>query len=142
MTDPAPRPAMALALDWAGDLTFKNRDGSPGIELHSNTPGVTSPTQALAYAVMACMGMDLVHVITRGRHDLQALRVAFEGERSNEHPRRFVSMHLHFHISGRVEPHVVQRAIDLSRTQYCSVLNTIRPDVDFQATFEIEDGTK
>ena len=59
-------PMASLSLDWIGDLKFKNSDGSPEIELHSSTPGVTSPTQALAYAVMACMGMDVVHVLQKG----------------------------------------------------------------------------
>ena len=37
-----------LSLDWKGDLKFVNSPGSPAIELHSSTPGVASPPQALA----------------------------------------------------------------------------------------------
>lgn len=129
--------SVSLKLDWAGDLSFRNAEGSPTIDLRSSAPGIASPPQALAYATMACMAMDVVHVITKGRHDLQGLQVEFEGERASEAPRRFVSMHLKFILTGDIPPAVVERAIMLSKTKYCSVSNTLRPDIDFQTTFEI-----
>lgn len=130
---------MHLALAWQGDLKFASAPGSPAIELHSSTPGVASPPQALAYAVMGCMAMDVVHVIRKGRHELRAMTVRFDGERAAEHPRRFVRMAIHFDLTGRVPAAVVERAIDLSRTKYCSVWHTIRPDVQLTTTFAIHD---
>lgn len=130
---------VALSLDWQGDLNFRSSPGSPAITLHSSTHGVSSPPQALAYAVMACMAMDVVHVLQKGRHDLRGMTVKFEGERAAEHPKRFISMHLHFDITGRVDGHIVERAIELSRTTYCSVWNTIRPDVELKTTHSIRD---
>lgn len=127
-----------LSLDWRGDLKFASSAGSPSIELHSSTPGVVSPTQALAYATMACMAMDVVHVLSKGRHEFTALSVQCESERANEPPRRYTAMHLHFDITGTVAPHVVERAIELSRTTYCSVLNSLRTDIAFKTTFTIK----
>ena len=137
---PAPaakRPTVSLSLDWAGDLKFTSSPGGPAIELHSSTPGVSSPPQALAYAVMACMAMDVVHVLKKGRHDLRAMTITCEGERAVEHPRRFVAMRLHFNLTGRIDDHVVARAIELSRTRYCSVWNSLRPDIAFETGFSI-----
>ena len=79
---------MSLTLQWEGDLKFRSTADSPAIELHSSTPGVTSPTQALAYAVMGCMAMDVVHVVQKGRHHLTGLTVTFDGERAPNPPRR------------------------------------------------------
>jgi putative redox protein len=126
-----------LSLDWRGDLKFANSAGSPPIELHSGTPGVVSPTQALAYSAMACMAMDVVHVLQKGRHEFSALTVTFTGERADEPPRRYTAMHLHFNITGTVAEHVVERAIELSRTKYCSVSNSLRTDIDFRTTFAV-----
>jgi putative redox protein len=128
---------VSLSLDWRGDLKFANSSGSPAIELHSSTPGVASPPQALAYAVMACMAMDVVHVIQKGHYTLEALTVAFKGERAAEHPRRFVRMTIEFHVTGQMDDQVVERAIELSRHKYCSVWNTIRPDVELRTSFTI-----
>lgn len=132
---------MNLTLVWRGELRFANAPGSPSIELHSSTPHVTSPTQALAYAVMACMAMDVVHVLQKGRHDLQALSVTFDGTRAPEHPRRYTAMHLHFEVTGDVPDAAVTRAIELSRTTYCSVSNSLRPDMEFRTTFRVKTET-
>jgi len=129
---------ITLALDWRGGLQFANADGSPAIELHSSTPGITSPPQALAYAVMGCMAMDVVHVVEKGRHRLEAMTVTFEGKRAEHPPRRFETMSLHFQLTGEIPAAVVERAIALSREKYCSVWHTIRPDVELTTTFSIE----
>lgn len=130
-----------LALDWRGGLKFANAEGSPAIELHSSTPGVASPPQALAYAVMGCMAMDVVHVVEKGRHRLEAMTVTFEGKRAEHPPRRFETMAVHFQLTGEIPPAVVERAIALSREKYCSVWHTIRPDVELTTTFSIEPPT-
>jgi len=129
---------VSLSLDWLGDLKFVNSPGSPAMELHSSTPGIASPPQALAYGVMACMAMDIVHVVQKSRAPLEALTVTFTGERAEGHPRRFVRMSIVFHLTGNVDDHVVERAIDLSRNKYCSVWNTIRPDVELHTSFTIQ----
>jgi putative redox protein len=129
---------MSLALDWRGGLKFSNSPESPAIELHSSTPGVTSPPQALAYAVVGCMAMDVVYVLEKGRHEIAAMRVTFEGERAAEHPRRFVSMSIHFAITGTVAPDVIARAIQMSRDTYCSVWNTVRADVELRTSFDVQ----
>jgi len=126
-----------LSLDWHGELKFSNSPGSPSIELESSTPGVASPMHALAYAVMACMAMDLVHILQKGRHDLKALKVHFDGERAADHPRRYTSMHIRFEITGNVPEEAVTRAIELSHDKYCSVSNSIRTDIDFKTSFTV-----
>ena len=130
-------PSVSLSLDWQGDLRFSNSAGSPAIQLDSSDPAVPSPPQAFAYATMACMAMDVVHVVQKSRKVLKTMTVKFEGERAHDQPKRFVSMWLDFQITGDVEDKVVQRAIELSRTKYCSVWNTIRPDVELKTTFTV-----
>jgi putative redox protein len=126
-----------LSIDWLGDLHFRSSAGYPAIDLQSSSPAIASPPQALAYATMACMGMDVVHTIQKGRHDLRGLVIQFEGERAADHPKRFVSMVIHFAVTGVVPDHVVARAIELSRTKYCSVWNTLRPDLELTTTFAV-----
>ena len=129
---------MKLTLDWLGDLKFRSGEGSPPIELHSSTPGVVSPTQALGYSVMACMAMDVVHVLTKGRHGLEALSASFEGDRANEPPRRYTAIRIHFLVTGDIPDDVVARAIQLSHDKYCSVSNSLRTDIDFRTSFEVK----
>ncbi len=127
----------ALSLDWKGDLTFVNSPGSPAIHLDSNTPGVASPVQALAYAAMACMAMDLVHILKKGRHDLKGLSIHFDGERAADYPKRYAAMHLRFDVTGDIPEDAVERALALSHEKYCSVSNSLRLDIDFATSFTI-----
>ena len=126
-----------FSMDWIGDLNFRSGEGEPELELFSGTPGKLSPMMALAYAQVGCMGMDVVHVITKGRCDLRALRVTLDGERAPEPPRRYVSVKLHFDITGNVDPHKVDRAIQLSRDKYCSVWNSLRSDIKLETSYTI-----
>ncbi len=126
-----------LTLEWQGELKFKSGPGSPPIELHSGTPGVVSPTQALAYAVLACMAMDVVHVLQKGRHGMTNLSARFEGERADENPKRYTKIHLHFDVTGAVPREAVERAIQLSHEKYCSVSNSLRQDIDFKTSFTL-----
>ena len=100
---------------------------------------MTSPPQALGYAIMACMAMDVVHVLDKSRNELRAMSVQFTGKRAHEHPRRFISVTLHFDLTGRVDARVVDRAIELSRVKYCSVWNSLNPDITFTATHHIHE---
>jgi putative redox protein len=128
---------VSLSLDWNGGMSFRNGQDSPAIALDSGTPGVTSPPEALAYAVMACMAMDIVHIIQKGRHRLDALRVRFHGARAEAQPRRFLTMQLHFELTGDVPDAAVARAIELSRETYCSVWNTLKDDVELATSFTV-----
>lgn len=131
---------VSLSLEWSGGLEFTNGPDSPAIHFHSSKAGVTSPPQALAYAVMGCMAMDVVHVVQKGRHPLYAMTVRFEGVRASEAPKRFVRMSIHFALRGDVPEAVIVRAIEMSRTKYCSVLHTLRPDIDLTTSFSIQRG--
>lgn len=128
----------SLSLDWHGDFSFANTAGSPAIALDSGKPEVVSPMQALAYGAMGCMAMDVVLILKKGRHDLKGLTVHFDGERADDHPKRYTKMHLRFDVTGDVPEDAVVRALQLSRETYCSVSNTLRPDLDFTTSFTIK----
>lgn len=130
-------PRGTLSLDWRGGLAFENSEGSPTMRLASSEEDVSSPTQALAYAMMACMAIDVVHVLEKGRHQLDAMTVRVDTERAETHPRRFVSMHLQFDLAGVMPDHAVERAVALSRDTYCSVWNSLREDVELTTSFTI-----
>jgi putative redox protein len=127
----------SLSLDWRGGLSFESSDVSSPIRLASDVDGMNSPMQALAYAVMGCMAIDVVHILEKGRCNLQALTVRFDGERAESPPRRYVTMQLHFDLTGELHERVVERAIELSREKYCSVWHTLKEDIDLTTSFAI-----
>lgn len=129
---------MALSLIWDSELDFHAGPDSPELKLASSRAGVYSPMTLLAQAVMGCMGMDVVHILQKGRHDLQGLTVEFGGERATEQPKRYTKIHLTFRVKGNVPKEAVERAIALSHEKYCSVSNSLRQDIVFTTSIETD----
>jgi putative redox protein len=134
---PGEREPLTVHLTWTGDLTFQGRAGEVGLVLDSHAKAGVSPMQTLAFALAGCMGMDLVHILTKARTPFTAVQATLSGRRPIEPPSRFLAITLHFEIEGEPTEAQVQRAIDLSREKYCSVWNSMRQDIDFRVTFAI-----
>lgn len=85
--------------------------------------------QALAFGFAACMAMDVVHILTKGRHALRGCRVHLSGQRAQNDPHRFLAFDLRFSVAGNIPEEAVDRAIQLSREKYCSVWHSLREDI-------------
>jgi putative redox protein len=131
------KPPVTAELVWAGELRFGATSGRTAMVVDGESTAGPSPVQMLAIALAGCMSIDVVDIIRKGRHPLTAFRASVNGERAPEPPRRLLQIHLRFHVHGDVPPHVVERAITLSREKYCSVWHSLRQDIDLTTGFEI-----
>ena len=131
------KPPTKVELLWEHDLVLSGTSGKTGMTMDSAGVAGPSPVQALGFAIAGCMAMDVVHVLKKGRHDLRGLKVSLVADRAQENPHRFTAVTLVFTVTGKVPPEPIQRAIDLSRDKYCSVWNTIRPDVVLKTDFKV-----
>ena len=131
------KPPTVVDLVWEHDLVLSGTSGDAKLTLDSAGQAGPSPMQALGFAVAACMAMDVVHVLRKGRHDLRGLKAGLVAERAQEEPRRFTGVTIHFAITGNVPSAPIQRAIDLSRDKYCSVWNSLRQDLPLKVTFTV-----
>ena len=116
---------------WEGDLRFASGPDEPALVLDSDGTAGPSPMQALGYALMACMGMDIVHILKKGRHPLEGVKASMVGTRADGHPRRFTRVEMTFTITGHVPRDAAERAVQLSKDTYCSVLNSMAFDIDW-----------
>jgi putative redox protein len=133
-----PKPlGLALDLRWEGELRFHGSSGASTLVRDSKGLAGPSPVQALAFALGGCMGIDVVHILTRGRHALTGLSAHLDAERSPTDPKRLLAVRLHFKVQGAVPPEAVERALALSRDTYCSVWQSLRQDIDFRTSFEL-----
>ena len=128
------KPPTRVSLTWEGDLRFSSGAEEPALVLDSEAKAGPSPMQALGYAVMACMAMDIVHVVRKGRHPLEGMTASFIGVRADTDPRRFTRVDMTFTITGAVPREVTERAVQLSRDKYCSVFNSMAGDIDWNIT--------
>ncbi len=128
---------ISAELVWAGDLRFDAASGSTAIIIDGDSGAGPSPMRMLAEGLAGCMAIDVVTILTKGRHPLTGLRVAFSGERAPKPPRHFTRITLTFHITGDVTAAAVERAIALSRKTYCSVWHSLRQDIALATSFQI-----
>ena len=126
-----------VELVWNGELEFAANLSKHTVVLDSNGEAGPSPVEMLAASLAGCMAIDLVHILERGRHKLRSLRAKLLAERATDAPKRFTAVTLHFAIEGSVPRDAVSRAVELSRTKYCSVWQSMRQDIDLQVTFDL-----
>ena len=99
--------------------------------------GVT-PMELLATSLGACTAMDVASILVKMRQPLEAFSVEVSGERAEDHPKRFLSLDVVYHLKGDLDERKVERAISLSEERYCSVEATIRPAVPVTSRYVIE----
>jgi putative redox protein len=84
----------------------------------------------LLLACAACSGADVVEMLGKMRVELTHLSIEVIGVRREEPPRRYVSLHVRYHVAGPgIEQHHADRAVSLSLEKYCSAFASLAPDI-------------
>jgi len=132
--------AKSTLLRWTGEgLRFDAGGyGGPDISLDSSGSTGPSPMDALLMGVAGCMAIDVLMIAGKSRVQIDSLEVHAEGERAESEPKRYTSIRLTYRVTGPSESDEpkIQRAIDLSREKYCSVLHSLRDDIDVDIRLE------
>lgn len=132
------KPPLVAELIWDEQLRFGATSGPAAIVIDGDGLAGPSPMQLAAFALAGCMAADVISIIQKGRHPVTGMRVSFSGDRAPEPPRRFISITLYFVLSGAVPRDAVERAMALSHEKYCSVWHSMRQDITFTTTFDIQ----
>lgn len=123
-----------VVLEWVGEgMVFRGRgDGGGEITMDGDARLGPSPMETLLLSLAGCTGIDIVSLLGKMRVPLAGLAVAVEGERANGEPRRYVRIRLRYEVEGvplEAQPKL-ERAVELSVARYCSVLHSLRPDIE------------
>jgi putative redox protein len=116
---------------WQQGLRFAGSEpGGPAITVDGDKIMGPGPMLTLLLAAAACTGSDVVLILEKMRVNLRGLRIEVAGTRREEEPRRYVAIHLDYHLGGEgIDPVKARRAIDLSLEKYCSVIHSLAPDI-------------
>jgi putative redox protein len=125
-----------VRLRWSGKgLAF---EGGPegGVQIGVDSDGASgqTPMELLLMSLAGCMGVDVLMILQKSRVPVEKLEVDVRGIRADEAPKRYVAVELVYDITGPAEEDQskLDRAIELSRDRYCSVLHTLDPTLDVQ----------
>jgi putative redox protein len=125
------RETKSVTIAWTDGMRFEGgAPGGPAIVVDGNGIAGPSPVNTLLIAVAGCTGSDVISILQKMRLKVTAFRVEISGVRREEEPRRFLSLHLTYHVAGEgIEEGKVRRAVDLSLEKYCSVTHSLAPDI-------------
>ncbi len=100
------------------------------MESHGGNNLGPRPAELPFVGLAGCTGMDTISILRKMRQPVSRFEVEIEGiNRAEEHPKMWLEIRVMFHVEGNVDPEKLERAIDLSRTKYCSVSASMRTNV-------------
>lgn len=137
---------MKASVHYAGDEFFIGTSPS-GVSVAIDTKGdrhsAPTPMEMLLIAVAACTAVDVISILEKKRQQVDRYLVEIEGERAEDHPRKFVRFNVNHIVHGRsVSEKALVDAIALSDEKYCSVAATVRPTAEITTSFEIVEVDK
>jgi putative redox protein len=138
----APQPdTRVVRVQWQGGQRFDSaRPGGAVARIDGTGETGQSPPEMLLSALAACVSVDVVEILAKRRTPISTLDVEVHGRRVTTTPRRFDHVTLAFRITGAgIERVHAERAIDLSLTKYCSVRDTLDPDLPIEWTLALND---
>jgi len=96
------------------------------------------PKELLLLALAGCTGSDVASMLSKMRVPYTKFEVDIEAEMSDGHPKVYTKILVVYRFWGEdLDPSKLERAIELSETQYCGVSAMLRPSVDLTSRFEI-----
>jgi putative redox protein len=131
---------MSVEVVWQEGLRFQAVGGAGvPVPLDGDRTVGPSPMEAVLMGLAGCMAVDVVDILQKMRVPFSGLAVRADGDRRADPPRRFTAVRLVYRVEGMPtsERSKLERAIDLSRETYCSVLHTLQPDLDLEILIEV-----
>lgn len=101
--------------------------------------GGMSPMQLLLAGVAGCSAIDVISILEKQKQVLKDLTVEVDADKQKmkEGYSEFKTIHLHFKLSGELNPKKVERALELSITKYCSVSKALEKGSKISYDYEI-----
>lgn len=140
MNTEAPKKVNKVVVRWDGDHRFDgSRLGSEkSIRIDADAVTGPGPVDTLLCALASCTSVDVVDILEKRRTPVQGLTVEVTGERANATPARLTRVILTYRMRGvGIERVHAERAIELAVTKYCSVRDSLDPNLPVEWVLEL-----
>jgi putative redox protein len=133
------RADLTVGAKWTGGWSFDaGKAGAPSVHIDGKSVDGPSPPEILLVALATCTAVDVVEMLTKRRTPPATLEVTTTAERKAEVPRRVTRAHLAYKITGEGIDHTqTMRAIELAVTRYCTVRDTMDPEMSITWSLEL-----
>ncbi|MEO0092499.1 MAG: OsmC family protein [candidate division WOR-3 bacterium] len=129
-----------VTLKWIDNLRFVVTDENKHsmiLDTKSEVGGTETgfqPIDMILISLGGCMAFDIVSILQKKRAGLKEMIVTVEGERAEEHPKRYTTIKVKIQVNQEIKEEDLQRAFELSRDKYCSAAATLKvpPEVKYE----------
>jgi putative redox protein len=138
-TAEALRADLKVGVRWTGGVQFDaGGAGRPSIHIDGDSKDGPSPPETLLCALATCTAVDVVLILQKRKTPVASLDVDVTAERKDGSPRRITKAHLGYRISGEgIDETQALRAIELAVTKYCTVRDTLDPEMPISWSLEL-----
>jgi len=135
---------MKARVKWVEDLLFVGESGSghtvvmDGPESLGGHGTGMRPMELLLLGMGGCTSFDMIQMLKKSRQDIHDCVVSIDSERSDEIPKVFTKINVHYTITGKnIKEAHVKRAIELSTEKYCSASIMLGATAEISHDYEI-----
>ncbi len=118
---------MKARVKWVEDVLFIGESGTghtvvmEGPEEAGGHGTGMRPMELLLLGMGGCTAYDVIEILKKSQQDIRDCVLEVKGERSEEAPKVYTNIHVHYKITGKnVKANFVERAINMSIEKYCS----------------------
>ena len=138
---------MQARIKWVQDATFIGESGSghavvmDGPPEHGGRNLGVRPMEMLLLGMGGCTAFDVVHILKKSRQPVTDCVAELEAERTDEDPKVFRAIHVHFIVTGKgLDDKRVARAVSLSAEKYCSASIMLGKTATITHDYEIRES--
>lgn len=95
------------------------------------------PMQLVLMGLAGCASIDLGLILKKQRQELIDYQVEATATRHDTTPKAFKTIHLHFNLTGNLDPEKIEKAIDLTLNKYCSVALSLSQEITIKTSYTI-----
>lgn len=138
---------MKAKVKWVEDMMFIGQSGSghavvmDGPPEHGGKNIGIRPMEMMLMGLGGCTSFDVMLILKRSRQDVTDCVAELSAQRAETDPKVFTKIHIHFVVTGKeLKEKMVQRAVELSATKYCSASIMLAQTVEITHDYEMIEG--
>tara|TARA_R110002126_G_scaffold181187_4_gene330003 strand:- start:5302 stop:5736 length:435 start_codon:yes stop_codon:yes gene_type:complete len=129
---------------WKENMKFES-DNPSGLNLvmdageDSGGQGEGYRPKALMLASLAgCSGLDVVSLLKKMQAEVVDFKIEVTAELTDEHPKYYKNVKVDYHFTdAELQPKKIQKAVNLSVTKYCGVMEMFRQFADVKTEIHL-----
>lgn len=131
-------------LDNAFHMEATNEDGqrvqSDGAPSIGGSHKGMRPMEMLISSLGSCSAIDVINFLKKMRQPLDDIQLRIEAQREEDKaPSLFTEVHIHYILTGDLDPKKAEKAISMSVDKYCSVARILEKTAQITWSFELNE---